>query len=129
MELDYLVFCEAVDHTSRGSNLVGVFDVLHAQEFPVSFGTRLVYVTLRAKKALYGVDIEVKLVVEYENEEIFTHTNKLLKVQVLKDFIVPVEIGDMQRLMFEQPGKYYFKFYISGRLAKTRPLDVRSTSE
>lgn len=128
LEVDYIILCEVADHTPQGTNLINVFQVIHAQEFPVSFGTRLAHVVLRALKPVYGTDFKCKIVVEDSDKAISTDEVVLPKLQALKDFCVPIDI-DFPKLVFEKPGKYFFKIYIDDELKNSTILHVRSIGE
>ena len=64
-EVEYIIFCGRIEHTSLGINIIQATDLLVAQEFPVSYGTKLVHVAMRAKRPLYGTDINIKLTIDY----------------------------------------------------------------
>ena len=124
-----MIFCEGVDHSPRGTNITNSFDMLIAAEFPTSYSTRLIHIALRAKRTYAGTDMAIKLVVEKDGKPIFTHTNSLSKVRAPRDHIVPVNIGGLDRLVFPESGKYYFKFYIEDKIAASRVLLVKHQDE
>jgi hypothetical protein len=124
MEVDSLVFCEDVLVSNAGVMVLGAFESLEAPELPMSYGTRLVHVIMRASRFLDAEDVVVMLRVEHKNKEVFIHINTLKAVRVRKSGLLPVDFSDMERLVFEEPGDYEFKFYIEGQLSASKVLSV-----
>lgn len=124
MEVEKIVFCEKVYHTNMGPVVQGQFEELKLAKLPGSYGTRLVLATLRVKQPLAETDVVIMLTVTSEGKEIFNHINTLLKVNASSEQIIPIEIGDMQRLVFEEAGTYIFNFYVEGALLYAKSLEI-----
>lgn len=126
MELVSLEFCEKVEYVQPKPIAFGKFDKLVVQTFPAPYGTKLVLATLKANQNLNSTDVVIMITVTHDDKEIFSHINRLLKVTVMKDRILPIEIGDLRKLSFKQAGGYDFNFYVEGVLVGSKTLLVRS---
>lgn len=128
IEAEHLIFCNLIQETPQGVNLLGVFDLIVAEQFPARHHPFLAQAWLRAKKTLYNQDIHLKLTVDFEDTELSNQEVTLERANALQGDSLRVNI-DFSGIVFEKPGKYYFKLYAENKHLLTRVLRVRSTSE
>lgn len=128
VDAEHFIFCSLIQENQQGINLLGIFDLIVATRFPAQHQPFMSQIWLRAKKPLYNQDIRLRITIEFEGEQLSEHEVTLEKANALKDDSLRINV-DFSGVVFEKPGRYYFKLYVENKQLITRVLRVRASEE
>lgn len=127
-DVEFLIFCNSIEHDQIGENYLGVFDIIYATHFPAVRPSMITLVKLRTKRALSGEDIKTKLEIERENEIVYRAEQTLPQPVVPKGGLVGIEYN-LLNVILKEKGKYYVNFYINNKNIATRILEAQPATE
>lgn len=134
MKVNLAVLADYANITREGKpNIMGIFDVIHAQNFPITHPQMQLVMIFEATIAERGRTKKVEIqLMDADGKKVFT-----LGAEVTIGQVKPGELFHLNHILtinnlrFENPGDYRFDIFIDGQPEKEIPLKVvkRSASE
>ena len=127
MELQVAALCDAAADYEGKLSMLGAFDGILAQQFPILHPQCSVALRIVFRKEEEGVP---KLLVKFGDEDgrpIVQQIDTPFEVRLPKDsfFATHNLVLNLQRLKFDRPGVYSVDLYIDGASVASLPLQVR----
>lgn len=121
MEITLAVCCDAANVSREGKlNLLGIFNSIHAAEFPCTHPHLALVLRVEARLGEEGTyPLEIRLVDE-DGQQLF-HINGQLSLQGAEPGrpMTAQTIMDINNLQLPRPGTYAFEVILGGRRART----------
>ncbi len=115
-----LVICESIYEDKGGKRaLIGLFNQIIAQRFPISHGGMFVFVSITSlrPKTICKLDI-----VNAETDALVAMMEGPLQDD--NPVVVCDLVFEMRNLVFPEPGKYFVRFWGNDQILMQRPIDV-----
>lgn len=129
MKVRFALLADYSNVTQEGKlNVMGVFDIIHAQQFPVKHAEMQLVVRFEAdiSERKQHKDVQVRLINEHGNK--ILELNGRLTVADAKpgDLLFCNQILVLRNVVFPSPGDYQFDIYVDDKLHSV-PLKVVAT--
>jgi hypothetical protein len=126
MEITLAVCCDAANVSREGKlNLLGIFNSIHAAEFPCTHPHLALVLRVEARLGEEGTyPLEIRLVDE-DGQQLF-HINGQLSLQGAEPGrpMTAQTIMDINNLQLPRPGTFAFEVFLDGRRA--RSVDIHA---
>ncbi len=126
MEITLAVCCDAANVSREGKlNLLGIFNSIHAAEFPCTHPHLALVLRVEARLGEEGTyPLEIRLVDE-DGQQLF-HINGQLSLQGAEPGrpMTAQTIMDINNLQLPRPGTYAFEVHLDGR--RQRTVDIHA---
>lgn len=126
MEITLAVCCDAANVSREGKlNLLGIFNSIHAAEFPCTHPHLALVLRVEARLGEEGTyPLEIRLVDE-DGQQLF-HINGQLSLQGAEPGrpMTAQTIMDINNLQLPRPGTYAFEVRLDGR--RSRSVDIHA---
>jgi hypothetical protein len=132
MEISVALLADYANVTADGKlNILGVFDTIFADRFPVTHGQMQLVLRFEAHPAEAGAQKKLDIRLMSDDGRNVLSLSAEMAFQV-KDASKPIgemlksdQIIGLQNVVFEKPGDYQFAILVNGETKKTVPLKVR----
>lgn len=126
IKIHYSHLCEKAFLSQNGNlNLIGVFENITSQNFPMTFPQLSLVTSLEGEVGQHQLSIKV---MDLENQKEISKTINL-NLNIEPNQKNPQQkpgnlriIGDINNLNIQEPGKYEVQLYLNGELAYTIPF-------
>lgn len=126
MDVTLAVCCDAANISREGKlNLLGIFNSIHARQFPCSHSHLAFVLRVEARMGEEGThDLDMKLADE-DGQELFSISGQL-KLQGAQPGrpMTAQTIMDLNNLQLPRPGTYSFEIFIGNRHHRSVPIHV-----
>ncbi|HJR54877.1 MAG TPA: hypothetical protein VJ982_14350 [Gemmatimonadota bacterium] len=126
MDITLAVCCDAANVSREGKlNLLGIFNSIHAAEFPCTHPHLALVLRVEARLGEEGTyPLEIRLVDE-DGQQLF-HINGQLSLQGAEPGrpMTAQTIMDINNLQLPRPGTYAFEVHLAGR--RERTVDIHA---
>ena len=117
-----ILVCDLIirDEQTHNVSLIGIFNTIHAIEFPTVHARLHVFVSLTDGR---GVCNGKLCLVDRETEAVLAETSGEIEFPPDARSVVDMNF-ELRNTPFAKPGSYAFDFYVEGQLIGSRPFSV-----
>lgn len=127
MKVKFAVLADYSNITQEGKiNILGVFDIIHAPQFPAQHLEMQLVMRFEADISERGQQKEVQVRLINERGEKILELSGRMAIGEAKpgDLLFFTHVLTFQNVVFPSAGDYQFDVYVEGRLQSTVPLKV-----
>lgn len=128
MEVKFAVLADYANITREGKlNVLGIFDVINAQTFPVALPAFYVVVSYEAGAAEFGTEKNIEIVLCDEDGNALLRTRQVLRVvrpNRTGVLFTTNQIAGIVAFPFNQAGSYRFDILVNGESKKELLLQI-----